>query len=157
MTAAFDSEGGGEVTTEPTVTIPLALLERAIEAVKELDAIFSFHRRGSLPVTNQLIADLEAVKATEVKAIEYVMPPDGTSLGCRDRDGSMWIKCQPEPDKKPGIAICSYAGNWVNPPCYELVSVFEKESDRDFVLELHKAHVTARSMATNNARDGQKE
>ena len=74
-----------------------------------------------------------------------VMPPDGTSAGCRRRDGSMWLKCCPEPDKKPGIAICEHPGNWVNPPCYKLVAVFESEADRDFVLQLHAAFVTGRS------------
>lgn len=58
----------------------------------------------------------------------------------------MWIKCAPEPDKKPGIASCDHPGNWVNPPHYKLVAVFEFEADRDFVLELHAAYVTGRSI-----------
>lgn len=74
----------------------------------------------------------------------FVMPPDGTSCGNRRDDGSMWFACNP-PDHggKPGIAYCQHSGNWVNPPLYSLVAVFECEADRDFVLELHRKAVTA--------------
>lgn len=73
--------------------------------------------------------------------VEFVMPPEGTSVGCRLEDGSMWAACAPEPDKKPGIACCVFAGNLINPAHYELVAVFEREADRDFVLSLHRAAV----------------
>lgn len=73
-----------------------------------------------------------------------VMPPDGTSCGCRRDDGSMWFACNPpNHGGKPGIAYCQHAGNWVNPPVYSLVAVFESEADRDFVLDLHRKAVTA--------------
>lgn len=70
----------------------------------------------------------------------FIDPPQGTSTGCRSRDGAMWYPCLPE--GKPGIAICEHAGNWVNPPLWKLVAVFEKEEDRDFVLQLHSREVT---------------
>jgi hypothetical protein len=73
---------------------------------------------------------------------EITMPPQGTSCGYRQEDGSMWVACNPEPDKKPGIAFCDHPGNWVNPALYKLVAVFENEADRDFVLSLHKIAVT---------------
>jgi hypothetical protein len=73
---------------------------------------------------------------------DAVMPPDGTTTGCRYSDGSMWTACCPEPEKKPGIAVCLRASNWVNPPSYSLVAVFECEADRDFVLELHRRYLT---------------
>ena len=72
------------------------------------------------------------------------MPPDGTSCGSRRNDGSMWFACDPQShDGKPGIAYCEHPGNWVNPPLYSLVAVFEREADRDCVLELHRQAVTA--------------
>lgn len=67
------------------------------------------------------------------------LPTDMTQ-GCRTRDGAMWISCTK--DRKPGIAVCEHPGNWINPPTHRLVAVFEKEADRDFVLQLHKAAVT---------------
>lgn len=70
----------------------------------------------------------------------FVDPPPGTSVGCRSRDGSMWYSCSP--DGKPGIAVCEHPGNWVNPATWKLVAVFEKEEDRDFVLQLHSRYVT---------------
>lgn len=76
-------------------------------------------------------------------ADRFVMPPDGTSCGNRRDDGSMWFACMPPAIGKPGIAFCEHSGNWVNPPLYSLVAVFESEADRDFVLELHRRAVTA--------------
>lgn len=70
---------------------------------------------------------------------QSAMPPDGTSSGYH-RDGSMWFACNH--DGKPGIAYCQHPGNWLNPPLYSLVAVFEREADRDFVLELHRKAVT---------------
>lgn len=75
---------------------------------------------------------------------EVVMPPRGTSIGYRTRDGAMWVRCCPEPDKKPGIAYCEHPGNWINPPLYKLVAVFESEADRDFVLKLHSDYLGVR-------------
>ncbi len=70
-----------------------------------------------------------------------VMPPAGTSIGCRSMDGSMWNACHPEKEDKPGIAVCEFAGNYVNPPYWRLVAVFERAEDRDFVLALHLAYL----------------
>ena len=70
------------------------------------------------------------------------MPPDETTQGCRARDGSMWFACCPEPENKPGIAVCDYPGNWLCSAVYKIVAVFETEADRDFVLDLHRRYVT---------------
>jgi hypothetical protein len=77
-----------------------------------------------------------------MQPIEFIQPPPETSSGCRKDDGSMWFPCNPAPDRKPGIVICEHAGNWINPPTYTLVAVFERAEDRDFVLQLHQRAVT---------------
>ena len=72
------------------------------------------------------------------------MPPDGTSIGYRSKDGQMWFagfKKEGE-EEKPAILFCEYPGNLINPALYLLVGVFEKETDRDFVLDLHTNRVT---------------
>lgn len=73
---------------------------------------------------------------------DFVMPPAGTSVGCRRDDGTMWVSCRQVDTGKPSIAVCEYAGNWVNPPLYSIVATFEKAADRDLVLELHRRLVT---------------
>jgi hypothetical protein len=84
-----------------------------------------------------------ASSATPVE--RFVMPPDGTSCGNRRDDGSMWFACNPPAyGGKPGIAYCQHSGNLVAPALYSLVAVFEREADRDFVLELHHAAVRRR-------------
>jgi len=52
----------------------------------------------------------------------------------------MWYPCIPE--GKPGITVCEHPGNWINPPTWKLIAVFEREEDRDFVLQLHAREVT---------------
>lgn len=76
-------------------------------------------------------------------SVVFKMPPEGTSAGCRRDDGAMWFACASTYHKgKPAIAVCEYSGSWVNAPAYSIVAVFEREADRDFVLELHRAAVT---------------
>jgi hypothetical protein len=77
-----------------------------------------------------------------MKQPEITMPPEGTSTGYRQDDGTMWFACTRKSDKKPAISFCDHPGNWVNPALYKLVAVFENEADRDFVLSLHKIAVT---------------
>jgi len=80
-----------------------------------------------------------------IRDLTFTMPPPETSGGYRSDDGSMWLACNPEPDRKPGIAVCVHPGNWVNPPLYRLIAVFERVEDRDFVLHLHRRAVTCTS------------
>lgn len=76
------------------------------------------------------------------------MADETPTVGCRNRDGSMWLECYPEPDRKPGIAICTFAGNWINPPVHQLIAVFESKADRDLVLRLHSEYMQSNSPTT---------
>lgn len=72
---------------------------------------------------------------------EFIMPPDGTSIGCRTNNGAMWFAGWSGRKKSPAIVYCQHAGNLINPALYERVAVFDKAADRDFVLQLHEAFV----------------
>ena len=77
-----------------------------------------------------------------MRPVTFIPPPPETSSGYRTADGSMWLACNPEPDHKPGIAVCEHPGNWLSPPTHRLVAVFERAEDRDLVLQLHQRAVT---------------
>lgn len=67
---------------------------------------------------------------SETPADKLRLPPEGTSVGYRRDDGTMWFACTVADDdasneEKPGIAVCEYAGNYLNPPLYRTIAVFE--------------------------------
>lgn len=68
----------------------------------------------------------------------WLVEKNESTTGYRRADGSMWFACSPEPDHKPGIAVCDHPGNWLSPASYKLIAVFESEADRDLALYLHR-------------------
>lgn len=63
------------------------------------------------------------------------------SSGCRERkDGCDWyegVDLRTE-EKMPLIAVCAHPGNWINPPTWRRVAVFDRSEDRDFVLAVRE-------------------
>lgn len=68
----------------------------------------------------------------------WLVEKNESTTGYRRADGSMWFACSPEPDHKPGIAVCDHPGNWLSPASYKLIATFERVEDRDLVLDLHR-------------------